>query len=147
LPAEKPRIEHRHEPASCARGQCGANLVKIDEDVSEQLDGEPARFFVHRHTRSQYACPACENVTVAPVLSAVIDGGMATPRPAGLGRRQQVPDRLPLYRIEQIAAQGRAAGALGTGAVDRPHRRGFAAAGRLACLLPANTNPLRNRHA
>src|SRR5690606_28378355 len=47
LAPELPRIEHRHEPESCACGQCGANLVKIGEDVSEQLDVDPARFFVH----------------------------------------------------------------------------------------------------
>ena len=49
LPAHLPRIEHRHEPESCTCGQCGHDLVKIGEDVSEQLDVEPARFFVHRH--------------------------------------------------------------------------------------------------
>jgi transposase len=30
--------------------------------VSAQLDVEPARFFVHRHIRPQYACRACETV-------------------------------------------------------------------------------------
>jgi len=58
LPPDLPRIEHRHEPASCSCGQCGSGLVKIGEDVSEQLDVEPARFFVHRHIRPQYACHA-----------------------------------------------------------------------------------------
>jgi len=51
LPPELLRIEHRHEPASCQFGQCGSDLVKIGEDVSEQLDVEPARFFVHHHIR------------------------------------------------------------------------------------------------
>ena len=55
LPAELPRIEHRHEPESCTCGHCGRDLVKIGEDISEQLDVEPARFFVHRHIRPQYA--------------------------------------------------------------------------------------------
>lgn len=53
LPAHLERIEHRHEPESCQCGLCCADLVKIGEDVSEQLDVEPARFFVHRHTRPQ----------------------------------------------------------------------------------------------
>jgi hypothetical protein len=48
LPAELPRIEHRHEPESCSCSACGQALVKISEDISEQLDVEPARFFVHR---------------------------------------------------------------------------------------------------
>ncbi|MFC0132982.1 IS66 family transposase, partial [Massilia eurypsychrophila] len=51
LPPELPRVEHRHEPESCQCGQCGKDLVKIGEDISEQLDVEPARFFVHRHIR------------------------------------------------------------------------------------------------
>ena len=34
IPPELPRIEHRHEPASCTCGQCGADLIKIGEDVS-----------------------------------------------------------------------------------------------------------------
>ena len=77
LPEHLTRIEHRHEPESCTCGQCGKDLVKIGEDVSEQLDVEPARFFVHRHIRPQYACRACETVSAAPIPPAVIDGGMA----------------------------------------------------------------------
>ena len=37
LPPELPRIEHRHEPESCTCGACGRELVKIGEDISEQL--------------------------------------------------------------------------------------------------------------
>src|ERR1700756_1511796 len=48
LPDHLPRIEHPHEPASCPCGHCGKDLIKIGEDISEQLDVEPARFFVHR---------------------------------------------------------------------------------------------------
>ena len=105
LPPELPRIEHRHEPESCACGQCGANLVKIGEDVSEQLDVEPARFFVHRHIRPQYACRACETVTAAPVPPAVIDGGLAAPGLLAWVAASKYLDHLPLYRIEQIAAR------------------------------------------
>jgi hypothetical protein len=54
LPAHLPRVEHRHEPGSCSCGHCGSELVKIGEDVSEQLDVEPAKFTVHRHIRPQY---------------------------------------------------------------------------------------------
>jgi transposase len=50
-----PRIEHRHEPASCSCGECSGALVKIGEDISEQLGVTPATFFVHRHIRLQYA--------------------------------------------------------------------------------------------
>ena len=105
LPPELPRIEHRHEPQSCQCGQCGADLVKIGEDVSEQLDVEPARFFVHRHIRPQYACRPCETVTAAPIAPAVIDGGLAAVGLLAWVAVCKYLDHLPLYRIEQIAAR------------------------------------------
>lgn len=105
LPPELPRIEHRHEPESCQCGKCGADLVKIGEDVSEQLDVEPARFFVHRHIRPQYACRPCETVTAAPIPPAVIDGGMAAVGLLAWIASCKYLDHLPLYRIEQIAAR------------------------------------------
>lgn len=105
LPAHLERIEHRHEPESCQCGQCGADLVKIGEDISEQLDVEPARFFVHRHIRPQYACRPCETVTAAPIPPAVIDGGSAAVGLLAWVAVCKYLDHLPLYRIEQIAAR------------------------------------------
>jgi transposase len=105
LPSHLPRIEHRHEPESCTCGQCGRDLVKIGEDISEQLDVEPAKFFVHRHIRPQYACRACETVTAAPIPPAVIDGGMAATGLLTWVMIGKFLDHLPLYRLEQIAAR------------------------------------------
>lgn len=105
LPSHLPRIEHRHEPESCTCGQCGKALIKIGEDVSEQLDVEPARFFVQRHIRPQYACRACETITAAPIPAAVIDGGMAAPGLLTWVMVSKFMDHLPLYRLEQIAAR------------------------------------------
>jgi transposase len=105
LPSELPRIEHRHEPDSCQCGQCGADLVKIGEDISEQLDVEPARFFVHRHIRPQYACRPCETVTAAPIPPAVVDGGLAAVGLLAWIAVCKYLDHLPLYRIEQIGAR------------------------------------------
>ena len=103
LPPELPRIEHRHEPESCTCGACGRDLVKIGENISEQLDVEPARFFVHRHIRPQYACRSCETVTAAPVPAALIDGGLAAPGLHAWVLIQKYLDHLPLYRIEKIS--------------------------------------------
>ncbi len=105
LPDHLPRIEHRHEPDSCTCGQCGHDLVKIGEDVSEQLDVEPSRFFVHRHIRPQYACRSCETVTAAPIPPAVIDGGLAATGLYVWVLIGKYLDHLPLYRLEQIAAR------------------------------------------
>ena len=105
LPENLPRIDHRHEPASCQCGQCGKDLVKISEDISEQLDVEPSRFFVHRHIRPQYACRACDTITAAPIPPAIIDGGLAAPGLHAWVVVQKYLDHLPLYRIEQISAR------------------------------------------
>ena len=105
LPAHLPRIEHRHEPESCTCGHCGRDLVKIGEDVTEQLDVEPAKFFVHRHIRPQYACRSCETVTAAPIPPAVIDGGMAAVGLLTWVMISKFLDHLPLYRLEQMAAR------------------------------------------
>lgn len=105
LPDHLPRIEHRHEPESCQCGQCGHKLVKIKEDVTEQLDVEPARFFVHRHIRPQYACKHCETVTAAAVPPAIIDGGMAATGLLAWVLVSKYLDHLPLYRLQHIAAR------------------------------------------
>lgn len=103
LPAHLPRIEHRHEPDSCACGQCGQGLVLIGEDISEQLGVEPSKFYVDRHIRPQYACRSCETVTAAPIPPAVIDGGLASTSVLTWVTVGKYLDHLPLYRMEQIA--------------------------------------------
>jgi transposase len=105
LPPHLPRIEHRHEPESCQCGQCGKDLIKIGEDITEQLDVEPAKFFVHRHIRPQYACRGCETITAAPIPPAIIDGGMAAVGLLVWVLVSKYLDHLPLYRLEQIAAR------------------------------------------
>jgi len=105
LPEHLERVEVRHEPESCTCPACQSNLVKIGEDVSEQLDVEPARFFVIRHIRPQYACRQCETITAAPVAPAVIDGSLAAPGLLAWVATGKYLDHLPLYRLEQIAAR------------------------------------------
>lgn len=105
LPDHLPRIDHHHEPQSCTCGTCGQDLIKIGEDISEQLDIEPARFFVHRHIRPQYACRGCETITAAPIPPAIIDGGIAAPGLQAWIMISKHVDHLPFYRLEQIAAR------------------------------------------
>jgi transposase len=105
LPDHLPRIEHRHELASCICGQCGNALITIREDITEQLDVEPAKFFVHRHIRPQYACRQCETMTAAPIPAAIIDGGMAASGLLVWLLICKYVDHLPLYRLEQMAGR------------------------------------------
>ena len=120
LPDHLPRIEHRHEPESCTCGQCGNDLTKIGEDISEQLDVEPARFFVHRHIRPQYACRSCETVSAAPIPAAVIDGGRAAVGLYVWILIGKYLDHLPLYRLEQIAARNQVILSRSTMALGHP---------------------------
>ena len=80
-------------------------ITKIGEEIIEQLDVEPARFFVHRHIGPQYACRACETISAAPIPPAVIDGGMAEVGLLSWVMVSKFLDHLPLYRLEQIAAR------------------------------------------
>lgn len=101
FPANLPRTEFRHEPDSTTC-QCGCELKRIGEDVSEKLDYEPGTISVERHIRGKWACAHCQTITQAPVPPQVIDKGIPT---AGLLAQVLVAkysDHLPLYRQEQI---------------------------------------------
>lgn len=137
LPEHLPRIEHRHKPEACRCPECGGEWVKVGEDITEQLDVEPAKFFVHRHIRSKYACRPCERIVSAQVPPAIIDGGLAAPGLITWVLISKYLDHLPLYRLEQIAQRAGVTLARSTLA-DWVGRYGFALqplADRLAELL------------
>lgn len=103
LPAHLPRVDQVHDIETCDCAGCGSALVKVGEDISEQLHVVPAKFTVIRHIRPQYACRACETMQAAPVAAAIIDGGMASTSVLAWVVVQKYIDHLPLHRIEQIA--------------------------------------------
>jgi transposase len=88
-------------------------LTKIRDDITEQLDVEPAKFpsaalrtgFVLRHIRPQYTCRKCETVVAEAVPPAIIDGGLAAPGLLAWVVTGKYLDHLPLYRLEQIASR------------------------------------------
>jgi len=105
LPADLPRIETIHEPASCDCAQCGGALVKIGEHVSEKLDVEPLTFFVRRDVHPQYACRPCGSIIAEPVAPSLLDRGMAAPGLLAQVVIHKYTDHLPLYRQEAIFAR------------------------------------------
>lgn len=105
LPADLPRIETIHAPASCDCATCGGALVKIGEHVSEKLDVEPLRFFVRREVHPQYACRTCETIVAEPVAPSILDRGIAAPGLLAQVTIQKYTDHLPLYRQEAIFAR------------------------------------------
>jgi transposase len=103
LAAHLPRIDIRHEPASCTCEQCGHALKLIRDEVVEKLDIIPIQFQVIRHIYPQMACRKCETITAEPSELSVIDGGLATARLLAWVMVSKFVDHLPLYRLEQIA--------------------------------------------
>ena len=103
LAAHLPRIDIRHEPASCTCEQCGQALKLIRDEVVEKLDIIPIQFQVIRHIYPQMACRKCETLVAEPSELSVIDSGLATARLLAWIMVSKFVDHLPLYRLEQIA--------------------------------------------
>jgi transposase len=105
LPADLPRqrIEHTLAEAQRLCPCCGEVCQKFGEDISEQLDYQPASLFVNQHVRCKYACPKChDHVTAAAVPVAVIDKGLPGPGLLAQIVASKYADHLPLHRLERI---------------------------------------------
>lgn len=102
FPAHLERVDHHYEAEPCACGNCiGNGLKKIGEEISEQLDCDPVRFFVHRHIRPKCVCTACETITTAPMPAQIIDKGQPAPGLLAHVLISKYAYHLPLYRQEK----------------------------------------------
>lgn len=80
---------------------CKHKLHNIGEAVLEQLEFEPAKFYVKKHIRQKYACRCCQSIYTADFPNQPIDKGLP-----GAGLLTEVllnkyQDSLPLYRQQQ----------------------------------------------
>lgn len=100
LPDSLPRIEVMHDLESKDCPQCGEALQRIGEEVSEQLDIVPAKFFVRRHVRPKYCCRCCQTLHTAPIPAQPIDKGIAAPGLITHVATGKYLNHLPLYRQE-----------------------------------------------
>lgn len=87
---------------------CKKSLVKIGEDVSEQLEYTPSHLKVLQNVRPKYACEnECEEtgIVVAPPPAGPIEKGL--PGPALLAHTvvSKYDDHLPMYRQQEIFAR------------------------------------------
>jgi transposase len=107
LPAQLPREQRMHEPASgnCNCPKCGAALRPMGEDVSEVLEYVPEHWKVHRHVRPKYSCGGCETVVQANAPSRPIERSYAGPGLLSHVVVSKYCDHLPLYRQSQIYAR------------------------------------------
>ena len=84
LPAHLPRVERivSCAPEQCVCKQCGGPTEVIGYDTSEQLDVEPAKYYVLVTRREKRACGKCQagGVATAPVAARIIDKSLASDR-------------------------------------------------------------------
>jgi transposase len=120
LPGHLPRREVVHDLSEEEKlcPCCGKPRVCIGEQTAEQLDLQPAVFFVLRTARKSYACPRCDPAAVPPEQRLQTAGpAQVGPIPKGLcgpGLLAHVitakfADHVPLHRL---------AGQLGRSGVD-----------------------------
>jgi transposase len=105
LPADLPRrrVEYVLTEAQRLCPDCGAVCPKFAEEISEQLDCQPASLFVWQHVRFKYACVNChEHIAVAPAPVQVINKGLPGPGLLAQITASKYADHLPLHRLERI---------------------------------------------
>ncbi|HYP14663.1 MAG TPA: IS66 family transposase [Bryobacteraceae bacterium] len=104
LPEKLPRIEKviRCDQQTC--GACGRETAVIGYDQSEQLDVEPARYFVRVIKREKRACRNCDQgtVTTARLAPRIIEKGLASDAVVISTVVAKYCDHAPLYRQAAI---------------------------------------------
>ncbi len=85
--------------------ECGGDLSKLGEDVTEELEYIPGRFVVNKFIRPRMACRRCETISQAPLPSRPIERGRPGPGLLAHVLVSKYADHLPLYRQSQIYAR------------------------------------------
>src|SRR5664280_2176026 len=106
LPAELPRVERviACTPEQCVCGGCGGETTVIGYEVSEQLDVQPAKYFVQVTRREKRACKKCEElgVAAAPLPERIIEKSLVSDRVIIDTVVSKYADHSPLYRQSVI---------------------------------------------
>jgi transposase len=105
LPKDLPRMRVEIHPEEHERicTCCKEPLIAIGEEITEELDFQPATMTVTEHVRVQYACKRCEEgVVIAPLPPRVIEKGRPGPGLLAHILVSKYADHLPLHRLESI---------------------------------------------
>src|ERR1019366_5291508 len=91
-------------PEQCVCGGCGGETTVIGYEVSEQLDVQPAKYFVQVTRREKRACKKCEElgVAAAPLPERIIEKSLVTDRVIIDTVVGKYADHCPLYRQSVI---------------------------------------------
>jgi transposase len=102
LPAHLPRVEKivACTAEQCVCSGCGAETAVIGYEESEQLDVEPAKYFVLVTRREKRACKRCEErgVIAAPLPQRIIEKSLVSDQIVIDTIVAKYCDALPLYR-------------------------------------------------
>lgn len=104
LPEHLPRETQMHAPKQ-AKCDCGGELRKLGEDVSEVLEYVPEHFKVIRHVRTKLSCTKCDCIVQAAAPSRPIERGVAGPGLLAHVLVSKYCDHQPLYRQSEIYAR------------------------------------------
>ena len=104
LPKEFPREIVVHDISELEKVcPCGSVLVRIGEEITEQLKYIPAQLSVIQHVRPKYACKPCqETIKKAPMPILLLPKSIATPELVAHTIISKYCDHVPLYRQEAI---------------------------------------------
>ena len=102
LPEHLPRQTQTHLPKHSSCPDCGGELRKLSEDVSEMLEYVPESFQVIRHVRPKLSCRQCERIVQVAAPSRPIARGLAGPGLLAHVLVSKYADHLPLYRQCEI---------------------------------------------
>jgi transposase len=106
LPKDIPRVRVEHHPVETSCAFCQREMQKMGEEVTEELDWQPASFLVTEHVRPKYACPHCqEGVVIAELPPRPIEKGRPGPGLLANVLVSKYADHLPLHRLEGIFAR------------------------------------------
>jgi len=81
------------------------DMVCIGKEVTEELECEPARFFIRRYIRYKYAAKNGEGVKTGELPERVIDKGIPGAGLLAMILTDKYMDHLPLYRQKQRFAR------------------------------------------
>src|SRR5690606_29749879 len=80
-------------------------MVCIGKEITEELECEPARFYIKRYIRYKYAAKSGEGVKIAELPDRVIDKGIPGAGLLAMILTDKYVDHLPLYRQKQRFAR------------------------------------------
>ena len=112
LPEHLPKEEIIHDiPESEKTCNCGHELKRIGEEVSNKLGYIPAKIYIERHIRYKYACKHCEGdernevgkiVVTAEMPPQMLPKSYLTPELFTYILISKFLDHIPFYRMESI---------------------------------------------